>query len=149
MERIYTLIDKLYLQRQQGSHPAQLLLTIQLIQTELLKLQQKNGSLGSSKVAVTLPVNLNFSEEETRGHKLNFPAIDTAIEMEENHIQEPEKNIKPAPKKPSFEEITYGLQKPYTEEKIQEEKRPINKVQQVLNPAFDAEVESPTLAQHQ
>jgi len=65
MERIQALIDKLYEQKQQNSNPAQLLLTVQLLQTELLKLQQKNGSLGTSKVAVTLPANLNIRREET------------------------------------------------------------------------------------
>ena len=66
MERIQALIDKLYQQKQQNSNPAQLLFTVQLLQTELLKLQQKNGSLGTAKVAVTLPVNMNFSEETVR-----------------------------------------------------------------------------------
>src|SRR5689334_5377539 len=66
MERIQALIDKLYQQRQQNVHPAQLLLTVQLLQSELLQLQHKNGSLGTAKVAVTLPVNMNFSEEVLR-----------------------------------------------------------------------------------
>ena len=66
MERIQALIDKLYHQKQQNSNPAQLLFTVQLLQSELLKLQQKNGTLGTAKVAVTLPVNTNFSEEVIR-----------------------------------------------------------------------------------
>jgi len=66
MERIEALIDKLYQQKQENCNPAQLLVTVQLLQSELLKLQQKNGTIGNSKVAVTLPVNLNFSEEVIR-----------------------------------------------------------------------------------
>lgn len=63
MERIQALIDKLYEQRQQNATPAQLLLTVQLLQTELMKLQQRNGTMTSGKVAVTLPLNMNFTEE--------------------------------------------------------------------------------------
>lgn len=63
MERIQALIDKLYQQKQLNSNPAQMLLTVQMLQSELLKLQQKNGTLGTAKVAVTLPVNMNFSED--------------------------------------------------------------------------------------
>ena len=66
MERIYTLIDKLYQQKAQASSPAHLLFTVQLLHQELSQLQNKNGSIGSNKVAVTLPVNLNFSEESLR-----------------------------------------------------------------------------------
>ena len=68
MERIQALIDKLYQQKQQNCSPAQLLFTVQLLQTELLKFQQKNGTLGTAKVAVTLPVNMNFTEEAARNH---------------------------------------------------------------------------------
>jgi len=66
MERIEALIDKLYQQKQLKSNPAQLLFTVQLLQNELLKFQQKNGTLGTAKVAVTLPVNMNFAEEIIR-----------------------------------------------------------------------------------
>ena len=66
MERIQALIDKLYQQKQLNSNPAQLLFTVQLLQNELLKFQQKNGTLGTAKVAVTLPVNMNFAEEVLR-----------------------------------------------------------------------------------
>ncbi|MGZ8538173.1 MAG: hypothetical protein ACXWV9_07910, partial [Flavisolibacter sp.] len=66
MERIEALIDKLYQQKQLNSNPAQLLFTVQLLQNELLRFQQKNGTLGTAKVAVTLPVNMNFAEEVSR-----------------------------------------------------------------------------------
>ena len=66
MERIQALIDKLYQEKQLNSNPAQLLFTVQLLQNELLKFQQKNGTLGTAKVAVTLPVNMNFAEEVSR-----------------------------------------------------------------------------------
>jgi hypothetical protein len=64
MERIQALIDQLYRQKQQNASPAQLLLTVQFLQSELLKLQQRNGSFGTSKVAVTLPTRLSFLDED-------------------------------------------------------------------------------------
>src|SRR5215208_2563718 len=72
MERIQALIDKLYKQKQENCNPGQMLLTVQMLQSELLKLQQKNGSLGTAKVAVTLPVNLNFTEEVIRPFKIDI-----------------------------------------------------------------------------
>jgi pyruvate/2-oxoglutarate dehydrogenase complex dihydrolipoamide acyltransferase (E2) component len=64
MERIQALIDQLNQQKHQNASPAQLLLTVQLLQSELLKLQQRNGTFGNSKVAVTLPSGLNYKREE-------------------------------------------------------------------------------------
>jgi hypothetical protein len=78
MERIQALIDKLYQQRQQNCNPAQLLLTVQLLQSELLKLQHRNGSLGTAKVAVTLPANMNFTEEILEAAITALPEKETA-----------------------------------------------------------------------
>lgn len=66
MERIQALIEKLYQQQQEKSNPAQLLMTVEMLRSELLRHQQKNGTLGTAKVAVTLPVNMNFAEEVIR-----------------------------------------------------------------------------------
>jgi hypothetical protein len=67
MERIQHLIEKLNQQHVQGATPEQMLLTVQLLQTELL--QQQSPRLGTSRVAVTLPVNYHFSEEVVRPAK--------------------------------------------------------------------------------
>ncbi|MGZ3882329.1 MAG: hypothetical protein ACXVBF_13355, partial [Flavisolibacter sp.] len=137
MERIEALIDKLYQQKQQNSNPAQLLFTVQLLQSELLKLQQKNGTLGTSKVAVTLPVNMNLSEEvfaapvveEKKVEPVAQPQVST-IEVEETVPQ------------PSFTSKEYSLRRPMIAEEITEE--PVSRFapqpQQVLNPAFSAAV---------
>jgi hypothetical protein len=148
MERIQALIDKLYQQKQQNSNPAQLLLTVQLLQSELLKLQQRNGTLGTSKVAVTLPVNMNFTEEVVRNGQTEFP---------EPKVAAPVKEVAPAvAEKPSIpaaqpvEQREYLLRKPAVEEQAAE---PVSKYapqpQQVLNPALQQAVETPTLVQHQ
>ncbi len=77
MERIYTLIDKLYQQKTQTAPPSHLLFTVQLLQQELSQLQTHSGSFNSKKISVTLPVNLNFSEESLR-----VPFTETATEKE-------------------------------------------------------------------
>ncbi len=61
MERIEALINKLKEQAEQKAGPAQMMVTVQLLQHELAQLQY-NGSrtLGTSKVAVILPAGLNF-----------------------------------------------------------------------------------------
>ena len=128
MERIQALIDRLYQQKLQNVNHAQLLLTVELLRSELLNLQQKNGTLGTSKVAVTLPVNMNFAEEVIRNVA----------------VEEPEKTVAPTP--PAVEETpapvpdpkSYSLRKPQVMEEDYQEK---------VNPAFNLSEEVPTLSQ--
>ena len=149
MERIQALIDKLYQQKQQNSNPAQLLFTVQLLQSELLKLQQKNGTLGTAKVAVTLPASMNFPEE----------VIQNAIADEkEEPVVEPvlsKIEIEQPLEQSSYQPKEYSLRRPVVTEEIVSEE-PVSRyapqpqqVQQVLNPAFSSVVETPTLAQYQ
>jgi hypothetical protein len=145
MERIQALIDKLYQQKQQNSNPAQLLFTVQLLQSELLKLQQKNGTLGTAKVAVTLPANMHFSEEVTKA---------PIAEEKEEPVVEPvlsKIEIEPPVQESSYQPKEYNLRRPAITDEIAEE--PISRYapqpQQVLNPAFSPVVETPTLAQYQ
>ena len=138
MERIQALIDKLYQQKQQNSNPAQLLLTVQLLQTELLKLQLKNGTLGTAKVAVTLPVYLNFSEETDRSANM----------ISNDQIPEPvaEKTVDPQPQPQP--QSSYSLPKPEIKQEEFKEPAPAFVPSQVLNPAFSNVVEAPTLSQN-
>jgi hypothetical protein len=145
MERIQALIEKLYQQKQQNCNPAQLLFTVQLLQSELLKLQQKNGTLGTAKVAVTLPVNMNFSEEEIRTpmvEEKQEPAVEPVLSKVE--IEEPIQQ-------PTYQPKEYSIRRPVLAEEISEDplSRYAPKPQQVLNPAFSPVVETPTLAQYQ
>jgi len=68
MERIEILISKLKTQFDQQADPAQLLSTVQQLQTELLQLQPKNPrTLGTSKVAVMMPAGMGqISAEHER-----------------------------------------------------------------------------------
>jgi len=153
MERIQALIDKLYQQKQQNSNPAQLLLTVQLLQSELLKLQQRNGTLGTAKVAVTLPVNMNFSEEVIRPSAEEVQKT-AKVETAPAPTPAPPAVKEPAPvvevNQAAATQAEYLLKKPAVAEQIEE---PISKYaprpQQVLNPAFSETADTPVLAQHQ
>lgn len=60
MERIESLIAKLNQQFAQGTDPAQLLATVQQLQNELADVQPRPAkTLGTSKVAVTMPSGMN------------------------------------------------------------------------------------------
>ena len=62
MERIQILISKLKEQAEQNASPAQMLVTVQMLQNELYQLQASgNHTLGTSKVAVMLPKTVNIS----------------------------------------------------------------------------------------
>ena len=62
MERIQILISKLKEQGEQNASPAQMLVTVQMLQNELYQLQASgNHTLGTSKVAVMLPKTVNIS----------------------------------------------------------------------------------------
>src|SRR5262249_31593792 len=79
MERIQLLISKLKDLADQNASPAQILLTVQMLQNELYQLQV-NGSytLGTSKVAVMLPKTINISVQEKPAQKtqeIEQPAV--------------------------------------------------------------------------
>ena len=139
MERIKALIDKLYQQKQQNCSPALMLPIVQLLQSELLKLQQSNSLSGKGKIVVTMP--MNYYVEETLevpvevAEPENHPSIDVVIN---EIVKEPVTTYK-------------EIQQP-VEIKIKEEKKPepvsFFAEQQVLNPAFEPHAESPTITQH-
>jgi hypothetical protein len=153
MERIYTLIDKLYQQKAQNASPAHLLFTVQLLQQELTQLQGKNGSFGSRRVSVTLPVNLNFSEEALRtsfneaGKEKEVFVLDTVVEAAEETEET---------KAPVIDTKEYALHKPVLQAGIYEETKPVRReepkpvytAQQLFNSAFDTVAEAPTLTQY-
>ncbi|MFL5740566.1 MAG: hypothetical protein ACJ75B_10145 [Flavisolibacter sp.] len=138
MEKIQALIDKLYQQKQQNAQPAQLLLTVQLLQSELFKLQQKNGTIEIGKVSVTMPISLNFDEVESDDADTHIEATPVP--------QMP--TIKPAAvveDAPSF--IAAEPIRPMVREEI-----PVRETaysQPLMNPAFSTSVESPTLSQYE
>ncbi|MGZ3838264.1 MAG: hypothetical protein ACXVMS_05250 [Flavisolibacter sp.] len=155
MERIKALIDKLYQQKENGQTPAQLLLTVQLLQSELLHLQQRNDAPARSKVAVTMPVNLNFSEEvlrtrpsdpprESRDDAPYLPKVEKPYGVEP---VEPEIEM-PVPEPEPLKQAEYFLRKPVVGSGQQEVSRPAATQANFFN-AFDTLEEAPTLVQHQ
>ena len=151
MERIHTLIDKLYQQKAQGASAAHLFFTVQLLHQELSQLQSRNGSFNTKKVAVTLPVSLNFSEEalrtsfpEAANDKEVFVLDEVAAEKEEEPVVQEMFATKPA---------EYILQKPAVTETYFREPAPVPQVELrqthaqplYFNSAFDTLTEAPTL----
>jgi hypothetical protein len=167
MERINTLIDKLHQQKAQSATPAHLLFTVQLLQQELLQLQKSGESMGSRKVAVTLPFNPVMSVAETIfqapavSQFATVPAVETYAEEKEifvldmveeevaeevqAFIPEPVKDIKEyALRKPPVQEFVFEEAKPV----VKEEPKPSYSAQQLFNTAFETMVEAPTLSQY-
>ena len=64
MERVETLLQKLQEQFKKGDLPAKLLLTVQMLQHELLSLQGAAPPNGKEVIAVSMPVNINIPVTE-------------------------------------------------------------------------------------
>ena len=66
MERVETLVQKLQEQLKQGATPAKLLLTVQMLQHELVHLHaaQPLAAADKSAVAVSMPVNVPIPQQE-------------------------------------------------------------------------------------
>ena len=74
MERIQILINKLKQQADENARPLQMMMTIQLLQNELMQsLSENQSSLGTSKVAVTLPKTIQLPQVEERFEKKKEP----------------------------------------------------------------------------
>jgi hypothetical protein len=141
MERVNVLIDKLNNQRSSGENHDQLLVTVQLLQQELLKLQKPAASSATSKVAVVMPAPRVFDEEVIQPKEEKKEVFE--LKMDEDADNKGE-DYSPEP-------LEYFLQKPRAATPtIPVEKKPVNeeKKQKDLF-SFDAMAETPTLIQHQ
>jgi len=145
MERIKGLIARLQEQNEGQATPAQLLVTVQLLQNELVQLAGRGGSLGTAKVAVTLPVQF---PPQSASAAQNAEPLDT-VPAAPAPVAAPQ----PAPQlqeQPAADN-GYFLRKPAVirEEppKKEEASRPEQPVQGFFA-AFDTPSEAPTLAQY-
>ena len=68
MERIHVLIAKLKEQLERNADPAQMLVTAQLLQNELISMQHGKRTLGTSKVSVVLPSNLRLDTSDYQSY---------------------------------------------------------------------------------
>ena len=84
MERVQVLIDKLVQQKQQNDSAAQMLLTVQLLQNELVQLQHQKETKSTAKVAVVMP-----------SRPYNIPQEATAVKAAEFNTTLQEKPVQP------------------------------------------------------
>jgi hypothetical protein len=172
MERIYTLINKLSQQKAQGASPAHLLFTVQLLQQELIHLQKTAETVGTRKVAVTLPFHATVTIAET---VLQMPVVKNVVTglAAQHTVPEEEKEVyvldmaaeeeaepaeEPLPffAEPVKEQKEYSLRKPAVQEFMFEEPKPVVKeepkpfyaAQQLFHTTLQTTVEAPTLAQY-
>jgi hypothetical protein len=76
MERLQELISKLKEQFEQNAPASQLLLTTQLIQSELFRLnQQSNSVLGTAKVAVVMPAAMRINVAEKSPEEIPLATV--------------------------------------------------------------------------
>jgi hypothetical protein len=108
--------------------------------------------MGTAKVAVTMPVNLNFAEEVIRTSQVEDSKPGTIVVPKQEKpvvIEHKEPEIKIVVQEPVMQP-EYNLRKPVTQEVVQREEPPKPAVTQSrFYPAFDAVEETPTLMQHQ
>lgn len=162
MERIQVLIEKLAEQSRRGESPAQLLITVQLLQQELVNAQANARGTGSSKVAVVMPSRPTYHEPrsvvEQPQPKREEPVVlkpepePAPVEAKEVYeLKLAEDALEPMEEEGAEEEPKrdeYVLRKPFVEEPAtkEEERKPAPHPQTFL--PFDAGEETPTLLRH-
>ncbi|MBA2329587.1 MAG: hypothetical protein H0V91_08210 [Flavisolibacter sp.] len=146
MERVNVLIDKLNKQRSAGESPDQLLITVQLLQQELFKLQKPVANAATSKVSIVMPAPRVFEDDvkppkEEKKEVFELKMDEVTDDKGEDYSPEP---------------IEYFLQKPHVPDKIKtpsspvEEKKPVYEERKQKDLfSYDAMAETPTLIQHQ
>jgi hypothetical protein len=161
MERIQVLLDKLYQQNQQNAPATQLLITVQMLQSELISQVQKSNTLGTAKVAVTLPVNYGISVEQPapRQEPVRQVVTETPVPVREEPKplvaeQKEEQPLSHSPymlRKPSFHEDPLPKAEPQPEEQKAPQPEPARPVPTQTNffGSYDIPNEAPTLSQHQ
>jgi len=137
MERIQVLIEKLQQQYQQKENSSAMLVTLQLLQNELLALQNSNKVLGTSKVSVVMPTNPVFNRNMPEPQPVILqPTPQPVAEVRQEPI--------PVPRPAETFQKEYYPQKPVAPE-VEEQ---LQQNVPLFNMHFDV-VEAPTLVQQQ
>ena len=136
MERIQVLIDKLQQQYQQKENVTSLLATVQMLQNELTTLQKGNKVLGTSKVAVVMPVGHSFN---TASQGLVTP------ETEEVKVNQGASKTLPMQKQQESVRREYSTTEPVETR----QQAPITHNVPLFDMHIDTVVEAPTLIQQQ
>ena len=132
MERIQVLIEKLQQQHHQKENAASMLVTLQILQNELMDLQNSNKFLGTSKVAVVMPNGSAFSRnipDQPSVSKTSVPEIKQELRAAETLKKEF------YPPKPAAEIVT--------------EQPSVSHNVPLFDMHIDSVVEAPTLVQQQ
>lgn len=160
MERIQVLIEKLAEQSRRGESPAQLLITVQLLQQELVNAQQNARGAGSAKVAVVMPSRPTYHEPRPvvenvpkNEHEAYLPKAEEPTPVASPVVSEPapaakvvepvEERKEEVPKREQYVLRMPPMEEPATKE---EPKKEAPHPQTFL--PFDAVEETPTLLRH-
>jgi hypothetical protein len=155
MERVQVLIDKLIEQKRSNESVAQMLITVQLLQSELQNLQQSKSRLGTSKVSVVMPGNMAFNRQRTE----EKPVEKHVEKRIEQPIEKPAEKIAEVPvEKPVYkayeppaEDLRFMPQQPKPLMPIEEKKEEAPKEYYKLDtPVFEeSEPEAQTIKEPQ
>ncbi|MFN2457951.1 MAG: hypothetical protein ABR502_07110 [Chitinophagaceae bacterium] len=141
MERVNLLIEKLAEQKRNNVTASQLLITVQLLQNELLILQNITRSLGTSKVAVTMPVNAGLYPNTFEEKK---------PEIQIDALRKEEKTAAQEAKREKTENQPFFVPKPLiSEQKENKELKPASTQPGLREVPFNAMAETPTLLHQQ
>ena len=96
MERVRTLIEKLQQQLADNAPADNLLITVQMLQVELLQQKSNGVSISSGKVAVVMPATNNFREQPAVKQKeiSQEEKIIEVLQVDEKEIEEELEEIK-------------------------------------------------------
>jgi len=100
MERVHTLIEKLQLQIAEKATRDNLLVTVQMLQGELLQQKSNSATINKGKVAVIMPGNVNsFNQDNNNGKQIEIPVpqeekIIEVLKVDEKEIEEELEEIK-------------------------------------------------------
>ena len=144
MERIQVLIDKLQQQKRSNESVAQMMITVQLLQNELISLQKENKVFSTSKVAVVMPASAAMPAQVAE------PVNDYAKNVD-GEKPSAEVFVDTKPSVPEVIEIPakkeeYRLPRPVVAEPVQEQPGSVHA--NMYETHFEAQ-EAPTLIQQQ
>jgi hypothetical protein len=159
MERIQVLIEKLAEQSKRGESPAQLLITVQLLQQELMLAQQSSRQVGSAKVAVVMPARPTYQEAQPVFESMPLQKDQAAKRPEPVTPQATAESYQPVASEPNNTEPKveavkepvkemYALRKPAIEDPATKEEPKKEIPQPQTYSPFDASEETPTLLRH-
>lgn len=147
MERIQVLIEKLQQQKQQNDSVEQMLVTVQLLQNELLSLQQNTKAAGTSKVAVVLPSRPAVQKTIVTS-EVPKPKETTLSKELREEVPQPNPVVPAAPAPQVAQRNEYTIKKP----EIKDQPAPEEPVPSIHSSIYDKHFEvqeAPTLIQQQ